>query len=153
MLRHAMPHASFNPDGAVSFPEEVRPMDVEPAVSTYDWMIEMLGQSLSEPWVKEKLGERGWKVKAFDNFKAYLVRTYGTTEPRLLYQAWFSDDGKGQIPVWDRTSDTATEPIGWFDSRSNNYRRGDQEELIHEDKPEDVSLVMAWIRRICRFGS
>lgn len=154
MLRLAMPHAGFNPDNAIAYPEVIRPTQAVPKSPAYDWMIEMLGQDLSQEWVADKIGEHGWRIKAFENYRDYILSTYNTLDARGVYTKWFSK-GVGKLPVWDRTSDSATEPIGWFDVETQSFRRGPQEELLHEDKPDvkpEVSLVSAWLRRQCRFG-
>lgn len=153
MLRLAMPHAGFNPDGAIKYPEQSRPTQAEPSVTTYDWMFEMLGQDSSQGWVREKIGMHGWRVGAFENYKKYILSEYETLNPRALYSAWLSN---GFLPVWDRTNDSATTPVGWFDVKTQSYHRGGQEELLHEDRPDqkpEVSLVTAWLRKQCRFGS
>jgi hypothetical protein len=161
MLRLALPHVKLNFDHAIAYPEVIRPTQAVPEEPVYDWMIELFGRDPSSELVKEKLGERGWKRKAFENYKAYLLSEYGTLEPKALYSKWFYIDKS--LPVWDRTSDTDTSPIGWFDTSTETFRRGGQENLLHEDKPEtrellqsdpkpEVSLVSAWLRRQCRFG-
>ena len=157
MLRQAMPHKSFNPDGAISYPEEIRPTQADPMVPLYDWLIEMLGQDVSEPWVKEKVWQRGWKIKSFENYRKFILDKYKTTDVKVVYNKMFAEDG--ELPVWDRTSETATRPIGWYSLSTQSYRRGDEklhEELLHEDKPDPdkpLSLVVSWIRRECRIVS
>jgi len=156
-----MPHSWFNPDGAVYFPDEDEfypvpaskvfgPEHVKNRAPVYDWMIEMLDQDLDDPMVRQKLGERGWKKDAFEDYRNYVQRTCGSLNVRDVYRKWFGKSGQTLLPIWDRTRSGATEPIGWYNMETENYQR-EPVEKIHIDEPE-IPLVMSWLRRQCRLG-